>query len=132
MASAPFERLADPVVRAIDVAQPVGLVDHYQIPRDDHQFFGMTGGELERADDKHFLFKGLARAILGHLVIIPSLQDQRRKEEFLLDLLRPLFAEIGGCDDKDAPSTLGPILSKDEPGLNGFTQTDLVRKNRTL
>jgi tetratricopeptide (TPR) repeat protein len=38
----------------------------------------------------------------------------------------PLLAEVGRCDDEDAPFALRPLLGNDEARLDGFTKADLV------
>ena len=73
-----LERLADTIVGPVDVAEPVGFVDHDEIPRNDHEFVGIARGELKRADDKILLLEWAASAILLQFVIVASLQDCRR------------------------------------------------------
>jgi hypothetical protein len=110
----------------------VRLVDDNKIPRGHHQLFGMAGGELERADDKGLLLEGAARSFLGHPVVVPGLQDQRREKEFFLHLLGPLLAEVSGRDDKDAPPCFRPLLRQHQPGFDGFPKANLVGKDRSL
>jgi len=41
----------------------------------------------------------------------------------------PLLAQVGGHDDQDAATALGPALRDDEAGLDGFSEPDLVRED---
>jgi hypothetical protein len=89
-------------------------------------------GELVRADDKSLLLKGTAREIFLHLVIVAGFENNGRQEEFFLDLLRPLFAQVRRRDDKHAPPPLRPFLRNDKSGFDGFSEADFVSKDRAL
>jgi hypothetical protein len=89
-------------------------------------------GELKRADDKSLLLEWAASAILFQFVIIAGLQDRRREEKFLCELLRPLLPKVGRRDDKNAAFVLRPFLGEREARFNGFSQSYLVGQDGTL
>jgi hypothetical protein len=114
------------------VAEPVRLVYHNEIPRNDHEFVGIARGELKRADDEILLLERAACAILFEFVIIASLQDCRREEKFLCELLRPLLPKVRRRDDKNAAFALRPFLGEHEAGFNGLSQSYLVGQDGGL
>ena len=60
------------------------------------------------------------------LLQVAAFKQARRECEFLVQLLPPLLAQRGGGDDEDASFAFSPVLADHDPGLDGFTQADLV------
>src|ERR1035438_9771595 len=110
------------------------LIYHDKIPVHllDVDFFGP--GEVVRAnDDRVLLVKGVEVALLLYLVVeSPGFEDRRRKEEFVRQLLVPLFAEVGRHDDEQVALALGPPLREEDAGFDGFAQADFVGENRAF
>ncbi len=127
-----FERPAYLVVGAIHIAQPVGLVDHREVPGRNHKLFRVTRGELERANDQRVLLERSADAVLDHLVVILGFENECREKELFLQLLRPLLAQVRRSNDQNSALPLGPFLGQDQASLYGLSKSDFIGEDRTF
>jgi hypothetical protein len=123
---AALQHIGDDVAGFVDVAQPVGLVIHHDVPGQPAQIVDLGLGELIGADDRLAAIEGVGVALLSLLVVVLGLQDDRFERELVRQLLMPLLAQVGEDNDQDAALSLGPELGQHQPGLDGLAQPDLV------
>lgn len=80
------------VAGLVDVAQPVRLVDHDEIPRHPSDLLGLVRGEVVGANDDVVVdLERVRRAGLAQPVEGRGFQHRRGHAELLVDLLRPLL-----------------------------------------
>jgi len=92
-----LQRVRDHVVRLVDVAQPVGLVDHDEIPRRSRDVARLAARELVRADhDGVRRIEGSEHAALDRFVVGLRFEDPARQKELLAQFLVPLLAQVRG------------------------------------
>lgn len=87
--------------RLVDVAQPVGLVNHGQVPGYAGDILRPGGNELVRADYDPLLLEGVFQALALEEGTLPGVEHDRGQVKLLLEFLLPLLAERGrhngGC-----------------------------------
>ena len=129
-----LEHVGDDVRGLVNIPQPVGFVDHHEIPRSPMDIGGLVAGKLVGANDHRILLRleGTETAHPDRGVVGLRLQNGAGQEEFLVHLLMPLFPEIRGRDDENPALPLRPFLGNDQPGFDGFSQADLVCEDRPL
>ena len=128
-----LQRAADDVVRSPGVAQPVGFVQHRQIPAHPLEFIGLALGELVGADDRAGSLEEGLRVALGALRLVAvAVENQGLDAELLQQLLMPLLAQVGRHDDQDVPAPLGPALRDHQAGLDRLAQPHLVGQDHAL
>ncbi len=128
-----LDGVGDHLGRLVDVAQPVGLVDHHQIPGRGRDIACLAPGELIGADDDGVLaLKWPVVSLADRLVVRLRFQNLAGEEKLLAQLLMPLLAQIGGRDDEEPPPPLGPVLREHQPSLDGLPQTHFVSEQRTF
>ena len=122
-----LERARDLAATLVDVAEPVSFVHDDEIPGHGPDGVRLGAREVVGADED------LGRVVqrLGGTGRAPRFQaagieDERRDEELLLQLLHPLVSQRGGNDGQDTPAALGPELADDEAGLDGLPEPNLV------
>ena len=77
------------------------------------------------------LLEGIALPEFNVLIERLRFEDDRGEKKLFQQFLVPLFTQTGRDDNKNLPLPLGPHLGKNDPGFNGFTQTDFIRQNRS-
>jgi len=84
----------------IDVSEPVSFIDDRQIPRHHPQIICLRTGKLVGADHQSFTdIKGIPDTCFFGLVIACGFQNLAFDAKLLLQLLVPLFSQVGGHDD---------------------------------
>ncbi|OIQ71762.1 hypothetical protein GALL_466190 [mine drainage metagenome] len=126
------ERVGDDVGRFVDITKPVCLVDHHQVPRYGMDITRLALGKLIGADDDLGCLEGTEMALLDCRVIRLGFENPTGQEELFGQFLKPLLAQVGWCDDQNAPLALGPLLREHEARLDGLAQTHLIRQKRAL
>jgi hypothetical protein len=84
------------------------------------------------ANDDAGLFKWIQVAGLDVLLERLCLKDHRWQEKFVSQFLAPLLAQVSRDNDEQTTATFGPLLRKDDSGLDGFAETYLVGEDRPL
>ncbi len=116
-----------PVLRLVDVAQPVRLVHDHKVPADALDLLRPAGGEMVGAD--HDPVTGVERV---GLTASPQpsvglrVQHPDRQVELLLHLGLPLTPDRRGHQQQDPAPPLGPPLGHHDPRLDGLPEPDLV------
>lgn len=90
---------------------------------------GFIAGELVGTDHHRFALKRAEMLLLDLRVVGLRFQNLAWQEELPAQLLVPLLPQVRRRDDEDAPFSLRSLLRDDQPGLNGFSKSYLVRKN---
>ena len=88
-----LEGVGDDVGRLVDIAEPVGFVDHHQIPRGVGYVGCLAAGKLVGADDDFVGFKWTEVALLDCGVVRLGLENPAGQEELFRHLLKPLLAQ---------------------------------------
>ncbi len=100
-----LDRFGDDVAGLVNIAQPVRLVEHDQIPVDALDVGSLGLGKLVRANDRPRLWQtghqeGVLVFLLADRVVIFGLKNQALQIEFVLQFLVPLLAQVSGDDDQ--------------------------------
>ena len=83
-------------------------------------------GKLVGTDNRELCIERVANSIFLELVITLCFKNQGIERKLVLQFLMPLFAQIGRHNDNNATFALGPVLSKNQPCFDGFSQTHLI------
>jgi len=75
---------------------------------------------LVGTDNRELCIEGVANSIFLELIIVFGFKNQGIKSKLVLQLLMPLFAQIGRHNDNNATFALGPMLSEHQPSFDGF------------
>ena len=90
----PFERVGDDVCWLVHVAEPVGFVDHHQVPLGIGDVRSLAAGEMVGADDDLGRFEGAEVSLPDRGVVRLGFENPAGQEELLGDLLEPLLAQV--------------------------------------
>ena len=127
-----LQNVGDDVVRLVNIPQPVGLINHDQIPLRALHIRCLIPGELVGAEQNGVRL-GLERpevALPDRGVVGPGFEDLARQEELFAKLLMPLLPQVGGSDDQNAAFPLRPLLGNNQTCLNRFSQSYLIGEDR--
>jgi hypothetical protein len=109
----------------------MGFIDSRQVPVRGLNIRRLAPRKLIGANDDLIAGFEWASASPPHsLVVGTRLQDGTGQEELLLQLLEPLFAQAGRCNDQDPPLSFGPFLRDDQTRFGRFPEADLIGEQR--
>ena len=122
-----LEGLGDDVAGFVDVAQAMRFVEDDQVPVDALDIVSLGLRELVGTDDRTGGEQERVPLLLfADRVVAFGFEDQPLQAELVLQLLMPLLAQVRRNDDEHLPPPFGPALGKDQAGLDGLAQTNLV------
>ena len=127
-----FESFGDHIRRLVDITQPMGFVNYYQIPWNRLDILSLALGELIGTDNDFWCLKRPKLPLLDGDIVGFSFKDAAGQEEFFGELLKPLLTEVGRGNDENTPFAFRPLLRKYEASLNGFAKANLIRQQGTL
>ena len=127
-----LERVGDDVRRLVNIAQPVGFVDHHEVPGQGVDVARLALREMVGADNDLGRLERAELALSDRNVVRLRLQDAARQKKLFGQLLIPLLAQVGRRDDENPPPALRSFLREHEARFDGLAQADLIRQQRTF
>src|SRR5690606_2170773 len=125
-----LEGLGNDVAGFVDVAQAMRFIEDNQVPVDAHDIFSLGLCELVGTDDRAGgELERVAPLLLADRVVALGFQNKPLQAKLVLQLLMPLFAQVGRDDDEDLPLPFCPALGYDQAGFDRLAQANLVGKD---
>lgn len=126
-----FQSIGNDVTGLVHIAQPMRLIEHDKIPQNSSDIIDLGLCKLVGTDNRELCIEGVAYPIFPELIIIFGFKNQGIKSKFILQLLMPLFTQVGRHNNDNATLAFGPMLSKDQSSFYCLSQPNLVGKNNT-
>jgi hypothetical protein len=128
-----LEGVGDHVRGLVNISQPVGFINHHEIPWRRMDIGRLIARELVGANDN--VVTGLERLELSLpdcRIVRFGFENLAWQKKLFAQLLMPLFAQIRRCNHQDAALSLRPFLRNHQPGFDGFAQADFVSEERSF
>src|SRR5690606_17790321 len=125
-----LEGLGNDVAGFVDVAQAMRFIEDNQVPVDALDIFSLGLRELVGTNDRAGCeLERVAPRLLADRVVALGFQNKPLQAELVLQLLMPLFAQVGRDYDEDPALSLCPALRDDQAGFNSLAEANFIRKD---